>query len=412
MTGSRARKIMVVFGTRPDAVKMAPVVHALRAHPDEFTPIVAVTAQHREMLDQVLALFAITPDHDLGIMTEQQSLVEVTVRTLGGLSALLPATAPDLVLVQGDAAPSFVGALAAFYRRIPVGHVEAGLRTSDKYQPFPEEMYRRMTTVLTDLHFAPTPLARDNLRREGVPAARILVTGNTVIDALLDVARRDSAPTDPLLREVLSRGGRRVLLLTTHRRENWGEPQRRIFHAVRDLLNRFPELDLVFPIHPNPVVSGPAREILGVHPRAHLFAPLDYRANVACMKAASVILTDSGGIQEEAPALGRPVLVLRETTERPEGIAAGTARLVGTDQTRIVAETARLLTDPRAYAKMSRARNPYGDGQAAARIVAGLRFHFGFAKNRPREFSVELQGRIGRRGPRVRGSRPGRRSDV
>jgi UDP-N-acetylglucosamine 2-epimerase (non-hydrolysing) len=403
---------MIVFGTRPDAVKMAPVVHALRARPTEFTPIVAVTAQHREMLDQVLALFAITPDHDLGIMTERQSLAEITVRTLEGLSAILPDPPPDLVLVQGDAAPSFVGSLAAFYRHIPVGHVEAGLRTADKYQPFPEEMYRRMTTVLADLHFAPTRAARDNLRREGVPRDRILVTGNTVIDALLDVARRDTVPADPGLREILGRNGRRLLLLTSHRRENWGEPQRHIFHAVRDLLNQFPDLDLVFPVHPNPIVGQPAREILGPHPRAHLFAPLDYEANVACMKAAAVILTDSGGIQEEAPALGRPVLVLRETTERPEGIAAGTARLVGTDRTRIVKETVRLLTDPRAYARMSRARNPYGDGRAAARIVAGLCHYFGLSKNRPREFSVDPKGSTMTRVSRARGARPRRRAGV
>jgi len=403
---------MLVFGTRPDAVKMAPVVHALRAHPAAFAPIVAVTAQHREMLDQVLALFTITPDYDLGIMTEQQSLAEITVRTLEGLSAILPQTAPDLVLVQGDAAPSFVGSLAAFYQRIPVGHVEAGLRTADKYQPFPEEMYRHMTTVLADLHFAPTPAARDNLKREGVPPARILVTGNTVIDALLDVAGRDLVPADPGLRAILGRRGRRVLLLTSHRRENWGDPQQRIFHAVRDLLTQFPDLDLVYPVHPNPIVSRPAQEILGTHPRAHLFAPLDYAANVACMKAASVILTDSGGIQEEAPALGRPVLVLRETTERPEGVVAGTARLVGTDRTRIVTETARLLTDPRAYAKMSRARNPYGDGHAAGRIAGGLLHYFGLVKNRPQEWSVENKGKIGGKALRTRGGLPGRRSGV
>ncbi|HYM90540.1 MAG TPA: UDP-N-acetylglucosamine 2-epimerase (non-hydrolyzing) [bacterium] len=404
---------MVVFGTRPDAVKMAPVVRALRTHPVEFTPIVAVTAQHREMLDQVLSLFAITPDHDLGIMTEQQSLVDITVRTLEGLSALLPKVAPDLVLVQGDAAPSFVGSLAAFYRRIPVGHVEAGLRTADKYQPFPEEMYRRMTTVLADLHFAPTSAARENLKAEGVPGDRILVTGNTVIDALLEVVRRDRPPADPRLRGVLAGRGRRVLLLTTHRRENWGEPQRRIFLAVREILDRFPDLDLVFPVHPNPVVSRPAREILGGHPRAHLSEPLDYATNVACMKAATVILTDSGGIQEEAPSLGRPVLVLRETTERPEGIAAGTARLVGTDHTRIVQETSRLLTDPRAYARMSLARNPYGDGHAAERIVGGLRRYFGFARNLPREFSVHIRGRGGAAALAGRsGSRRARRSYV
>ena len=388
MTAGRPRKVMVVFGTRPDAVKMAPVVRALRAHPAEFIPIVVVTAQHREMLDQVLSLFAIVPDHDLGIMTEQQSLADITVRTLDGLSALLPKIAPDLVLVQGDAAPSFGGSLAAFYRRIPVGHVEAGLRTADKYQPFPEEMYRRMTTVLADLHFAPTSAARENLRAEGVPASRILVTGNTVIDALLDVARRDSQPADPRLRELLGRRDHRVLLLTSHRRENWGEPQRRIFQAIREILDRFLDLDLVFPVHPNPVVSRPAQEILGSHPRAHLVAPLDYGTNVACMKAATVILTDSGGIQEEAPSLGRPVLVLCETTERPEGIAAGTARLVGTDYTRIIEETTRLLTDARAYARMSLARNPYGDGHAAERIVEGLRHFFGFVRALPRTFSL------------------------
>ncbi|HTD48364.1 MAG TPA: UDP-N-acetylglucosamine 2-epimerase (non-hydrolyzing) [bacterium] len=388
MTIARPRTVMVVFGTRPDAVKMAPVVQALRAAPAEFTPVVAVTAQHREMLDQVLRLFAIAPDHDLGIMTEKQSLADITVRTLEGLSALLPRVAPDLVLVQGDAAPSFVGSLAAFYQRIPVGHVEAGLRTDDKYQPFPEEMYRRMTTVLADIHFAPTPQARRNLIVDGVPAARILVTGNTVIDALLDVARRDRPPADPALAAVLNRPGRRVLLLTSHRRENWGEPQRRIFLAVRDLLDRFPDLDLVFPVHPNPVVAGPAHELLGRHPRAYLCEPVDYAANVACMKAAALILTDSGGIQEEAPALGRPVLVLRETTERPEGIAAGTAHLVGTDRARIVEVAARLLTDPAAYARMSRARNPYGDGRAAGRIVGGLRYFFGLARNPPAEFVV------------------------
>ncbi|HKV45187.1 MAG TPA: UDP-N-acetylglucosamine 2-epimerase (non-hydrolyzing) [bacterium] len=379
---------MVVFGTRPDAVKMAPVVKALRARPAEFVPVVVVTAQHREMLDQVLTLFAIVPDHDLGIMTGQQSLADITRRTLDGLSALLPRIVPDLVLVQGDAAPSFVGALAAFYQQIPVGHVEAGLRTADKYQPFPEEMYRRMTTVLADLHFAPTRAARDNLRREGVPAGRILVTGNTVIDALMDVARRNDPPADPRLRALLHRPGRRVVLLTSHRRENWGEPQRRIFRAVRDLLDRFSDLDLVFPVHPNPIVSRPAHEILGRHPRALLCAPVDYATNVACMKAATLILTDSGGIQEEAPALGRPVLVLRETTERPEGVAAGTARLVGTGHSRILREAARLLTDRAAYARMSRARNPYGDGQAARRIVGGLRHHFGFARNPPAEFAV------------------------
>jgi UDP-N-acetylglucosamine 2-epimerase (non-hydrolysing) len=335
----------------------------------------------------VLTWFEIVPDFDLDIMTEGQSLADVTVRTLRGLADVIPRAAPDLVLVQGDAAPSFVGALAAFYRRIPVAHVEAGLRSADKYQPYPEEMYRRMTTVLADLHFAPTPGARAHLRREGVPAERIIVTGNTVIDALLEVAGRDAHPGDARLRAVLARPARRVLL-TSHRRENWGEPQRRIFLAAHDLLDRFPTLELVFPVHPNPVVAQPAREILGAHPRAHLFEPFDYATVVRCMKASTVILTDSGGIQEEAPTLGRPVLVLRETTERPEGVRAGTARLVGTDRARIVQAASKLLTDAAAYRRMSRARNPYGDGRAARRIVGVLRHYFGFTRNLPRPFRV------------------------
>ncbi len=378
---------MAVVGTRPDAIKMAPVVGALRAHPEEFTCVVVATAQHREMLDQVLRLFGIVPDHDLGIMTEGQSLADITVRTLAGLEGVMPRVAPRMVVVQGDAAPSFLGALAAFYRKIPVAHVEAGLRTADKYQPYPEEMYRRMTGVLADLHFPPTASARANLLREGVPASRITVTGNTVIDALLDVARRDDPPADPRLQSVLAGRGRRMLL-TTHRRENWGAPQRRIFQAVLDLLERFPDLHLIFPVHLNPVVMQPAREMLEDHPRAHLFDPFDYATNVRCQKAATIILTDSGGIQEEAPALGRPVLVLRETTERPEGVLAGTALLVGTDRARIIEAAGRLLTDAAAYEQMSRARNPYGDGRAAERIVGVLRHHFGFAQNLPDEFSV------------------------
>jgi UDP-N-acetylglucosamine 2-epimerase (non-hydrolysing) len=378
---------MVVFGTRPDAVKMAPVVQALRAYPTELEPVVVVTAQHREMLDQVLGLFAIEPDRDLNIMTERQTLADVTVRTLRGLEETLAGVDPALVLVQGDAAPSFVGALAAFYRKTAVAHVEAGLRTDYKYQPFPEEMYRRMTTVLADLHFAPTANARANLEREGVPGDRIVVTGNTVIDALLQVAGRHLPPADSRLADVLERPGRKILL-TTHRRENWGAPQRCIFRAVRDLLDRVPDLELIFPVHPNPVVVEPAREILGGHERAHLFAPLDYASLVRSMQAAALILTDSGGIQEEAPSLGRPVLVLRETTERPEGVDAGTARVVGTARETIVSTALLLLTDPTVYRRMAEARNPYGDGRAAERIVAALRWYFGFAPNLPEEFGV------------------------
>ncbi len=380
---------MAVIGTRPDAIKMAPVVRALAADPEEFACVVVATAQHREMLDQVLTLFDIVPDYDLDIMTEGQSLADITTRTLAGLWDILPRAAPDMVVVQGDAAPCFLGALSAFYRRIPVAHVEAGLRTDDKYQPFPEEMYRRMVTVLADLHFAPTAAARARLEREGVPGERITVTGNTVIDALLDVAGRQDVPVDPRVQRVLAGRGRRILL-TSHRRENWGEPQRRIFLAVRDLLDRFPDLAVVFPVHPNPVVLRPAQELLGSHPRAHLFPPFDYATHVCCERAATLILTDSGGIQEEAPALGRPVLVLRETTERPEGIHAGTARLVGTDRGRIVEAASRLLTDEAEYARMSRARNPYGDGRAAERILGALRHYFGLTSRRPDEFRVPL----------------------
>jgi UDP-N-acetylglucosamine 2-epimerase (non-hydrolysing) len=380
------RTVLAVFGTRPDAVKMAPVVRALASHPSEFSAVVVATAQHRQMLDQVLEVFDIRPDYDLDIMTEQQSLIDISVRTLGRLDEVLPKIAPDLVMVQGDAAPCFLGALAAFYRKIPVAHVEAGLRTADKYQPFPEEMYRRMVAVLADLHFAPTAAARANLEREGIPASRITVTGNTVIDALLDVARRDLPAVDPRLRDALARPGRR-LLMTTHRRENWGDPQRHIFAATRRLLDEFADLALIFPVHPNPTVARPAHDMLGGHPRAYLFEPFDYTTTVAVMKAATLILTDSGGIQEEAPALGRPVLVLRETTERPEGIDAGTASLVGTDEGRILAAARQLLTDPAAYARMSRARNPYGDGRASERIVGTLRHYFGFTPTSPEEFT-------------------------
>jgi UDP-N-acetylglucosamine 2-epimerase (non-hydrolysing) len=383
--GVGPRTVLVVLGTRPDAIKMAPVIASLRQFPEEFRPVVVATAQHREMQDQVLEWFGIAPDYDLDIMTENQSLADITIRTLGGLWDVFAEVSPDFVLVQGDAAPCFVGALAAFYRKVPVGHVEAGLRTRDKYQPFPEELYRRMTTVLADLHFAPTRTARAHLVAEGVPPERITVTGNTVIDALLEVVRRKAPPRDPRLREILGRPGRRILL-TTHRRENWGAPQRRIFEAVRALLDELPDLELVFPVHPNPVVSQPAYEVLGAHPRAHLFPPLDYPTVVACMEDATLILTDSGGIQEEAPSLGRPVLVLRDTTERPEGVRAGTAALVGTDRELILRTALDLLTDPEAYDRMSRARNPYGDGRAAARIVAALRRYFGFTATPPEEF--------------------------
>lgn len=382
MSAGRLR-VVTIFGTRPEAVKMAPVVARLREG-DDFTPIVVVTAQHREMLDQVLRLFAITPDRDLDIMLPEQSLFDITIRALAGLDPVLREVRPDLVLVQGDASSTMLGALAAFYHHVPVGHVEAGLRTGDKSQPFPEEMNRRLTSVIADLHFAPTAQARAHLLREGIPPDRVWVTGNTVIDALHEIVRRPDVALPPGLPPL---DGRRMLLVTTHRRENWGEPLRQIYLALLDLLERFPDVLVVFSLHPNPAVRRVAAEILGGHPRAHLIEPPDYGPFVRLMAKAHLILSDSGGVQEEAPSLGTPVLVLREVTERPEGIAAGTVELVGTSRERIAARAGRLLADPAARVEMAQARNPYGDGRAAARIVEAIRYRFGRADRGPEEFA-------------------------
>jgi UDP-N-acetylglucosamine 2-epimerase (non-hydrolysing) len=376
--------VMTIFGTRPEAVKMAPVIAALRASED-FIPVVVVTAQHREMLDQVLRLFGIVPDRDLDVMLPEQSLFDITTRTLARLDPVLRDVRPAMVLVQGDASSTMLGALAAFYHQIPVGHVEAGLRTQDRYQPFPEEMNRRLTTALADLHFAPTGWSRDNLLREGVAADRIFVTGNTVIDALLQVARRTDIAPPPGLPSL---DGRRMLLVTTHRRESWGEPLRQIYLGLLDVLNRFPDVTVVFSVHRNPAVRRVAEEVLGGHPRAHLIDPPDYGPFVRLEAQAYLILTDSGGVQEEAPALGTPVLVLREVTERPEGVAAGTVELVGTRRERIAERTGRLLADPAARAAMAQARNPYGDGRASQRIVTALRLWFRRTAERPDEFAA------------------------
>ena len=363
---SRPIRVAAVCGARPDAIKMAPVVHALRQC-EAFETRLIVTGQHREMLDQVLRLFGLTPDADLNIMTAQQTLTEITVRALEGLDRLLRESPVDVVLAQGDTTTTFVAALAAFYHRIPFGHVEAGLRTYDKYQPFPEEMNRRLTAPIASFHFAPTQTARQNLLQEHIPAEQIWVTGNTGIDAVLWVASQPYEPTDPALRRALHHTGR-LILLTAHRRENWGEPMAHIARAARALLERFEDALLLLPMHRNPRVRETLTAILGDHPRALLTEPLDYAPFVHAMRHADLILTDSGGVQEEAPAFGKPILVLRETTERPEGVAAGAAKLVGVDTERIVAEATRLLTDPDAYAQMARAVNPYGDGHAAERI--------------------------------------------
>lgn len=361
---------------------MAPVVRHLRASA-EFIPIVVTTGQHREMLDQVIRLFGITPDVDLDIMRPEQSLVDVATRALTGLSRVLDERRPEMVLVQGDAHTTFIGALAAYYHRIPVGHVEAGLRTYDRYEPFPEEMNRRMTSALSEVQFAPTPRAKRNLLAEGIPEESIFVTGNTVIDALRTVQGLADVPAVPGIPSFV---GRRLLLATTHRREHWGEPLREIYLALRELLDQFPDALLIFSVHPNPAVRRVVHEILHEHPRAYLIDPPEYAAWVGLMQRAYLILTDSGGIQEEATALGRPVLVLRRVTERPEGIEAGTMALVGTDRTAIVREAARLLTDAVAHQAMARARNPFGDGRASERIVQALRFYFKRTEHRPEEF--------------------------
>jgi len=373
-------KILTVFGTRPEAIKMAPVVHQLRQTPG-VSSFVCVTAQHREMLDQVLDAFDIVPDYDLNIMAPRQSLTHITTKVLDGLTAVLEEVQPDLVLVHGDTTTSFAAALAAFYRQIAVGHVEAGLRTYDKYAPYPEEMNRQLVGVLADLHFAPTAWAAENLRREQKPEARIWVTGNTVIDALRTTVRRDYR--HPVLEAA---AGKKMVLMTAHRRENLGEPLRHICRAVRRLVDTHPDIVLVYPVHLNPAVRETANELLGHHPRIYLLEPLDVLDFHNFEARAHLILSDSGGVQEEAPAFGVPVLVLREKTERPEGLAAGTLRLVGTNEEAVFAEAHRLLTNEAAYRQMAQAANPYGDGRASRRIVDAILYHFGRAELPPEPF--------------------------
>jgi len=371
---SKLLRILAVCGTRPDMVKMAPVVIELKRHPDEIEMVLAVTGQHREMLAQVMRAFDLTPDYDLDIMAERQTLAEITTRALDGLDRVLDEVKPDLILAQGDTTTTFTAALAAFYHAIPFGHVEAGLRTDNKYDPFPEEMNRRLASVLTDLHFAPTELARRNLLGEGAKPDGIFVTGNTVIDALLSIAARDHEFHDPRIKAAADSS--RMILLTTHRRENWGEPMRRICLAVKDILSGNPDVSVVFPVHKNPIVREVVYPELEREERVVLIEPPEYVPFVHLMKSSYLILTDSGGVQEEAPSLGKPVLVLRETTERPEGVEAGSARLVGTDRHLIVSETEKLLRDRAAYETMARVNNPYGDGRAAQRIWEIIRDKF------------------------------------
>jgi UDP-N-acetylglucosamine 2-epimerase (non-hydrolysing) len=369
------RRIMLVYGTRPEAVKMAPVVAALRASSD-FQPIVAVTGQHREMLDQVNALFGIVPDHDLDILTPGQTLTDVTTRALSGVNGLVRDVRPDAVIVQGDTTTTFAGALAAFYEQIPVVHVEAGLRTANRYSPFPEEVNRRLTTQLTSVHLAPTPRNRDLLQAEGIEPASIAVTGNTVIDALFEVVGQKHAYSDPRLEE-LTASGRRIILVTTHRRESWGDRMQAAMGALARVVRAHPDDEVVLPMHRNPVVREVVEAELGGLPNVTLTEPLAYAEFARLMSESHLVLTDSGGVQEEAPSLGKPVLVLRDNTERPEAVDAGTVKLVGTHPAVVEAELTKLLDDDAAYAKMASAVNPYGDGKAAPRCVAALAEFFG-----------------------------------
>ena len=364
-------KVMSIFGTRPEAIKMAPLVKELERR-KEIESIVCVTAQHREMLDQVLNTFGIKPDYDLNIMKQGQSLADVTTRALVGLEEIIKKVKPDIVLVHGDTTTTFAGALAAFYNQVAIGHVEAGLRTYDKYSPYPEEMNRQMVDRLSDMYFAPTEISKDNLLKENIDESKIYITGNTAIDAMSTTV--DENYTHPELDWI--KAGERMILLTAHRRENLGEPMRHIFRAIKRIVDEFNDVKIIYPIHMNPKVREVANEVFGDADRIKLIEPLEVFDFHNFQNKSYIILTDSGGIQEEAPSLGKPVLVLRDTTERPEGIKAGTLKLVGTDEDVIYEETKKLLLDKNEYEKMSKASNPYGDGHASRRIVDAIIKYF------------------------------------
>lgn len=365
-------KVMTIFGTRPEAIKLAPLVLELQKYPEKIESIVTVTAQHRQMLDQVLHAFNIQPTYDLNIMKNRQTLIDVTTIALERLDEVMKIENPDLVLVHGDTSTTFVGSLAAFYNHIPVGHVEAGLRTWNKYSPFPEEINRQLTGVIADYHFAPTKKAQENLLKESKDPESIFVTGNTAIDALSTTVSTDYHHT--LLDQI---GNDKMILLTAHRRENLGEPMRQMFKAIRQIVDKYEDVQVVYPIHLNPAVREIATEVLDGTPRIHLIEPLEVVDFHNFLARAHIILTDSGGIQEEAPSLGVPVLVLRDTTERPEGIEVGTLKLAGTKQTTIYRLIDELLTNSKEYERMSKASNPYGDGQASKRIVEMILYKFG-----------------------------------
>lgn len=364
-------KVMTIFGTRPEAIKMAPVVLKMQQNPADFTPVTVVTAQHREMLDQVLDIFHITPDYDLDIMQPNQTLAQITSRVLTKLDAVIDEANPDIILVHGDTTTTFAASLSAFYHQKPVGHVEAGLRTWDKYSPFPEEMNRQMTDVLADFYFAPTELSRANLLKENHAADHVFVTGNTAIDALQQTVTKDYH------HDVLAGidGSQRIILLTMHRRENQGAPMERVFETVRDVIAAHPDTALVYPVHLSPAVRKVANRILGGVDRVHLIEPLDVVDFHNLAARSYLIMTDSGGVQEEAPSLGKPVLVLRDETERPEGVTAGTLKLVGTDPQKVRQALESLLSDHQTYHAMADAKNPYGDGHAADYILKAILAH-------------------------------------
>lgn len=375
-------KIMTVFGTRPEAIKMAPLIKAMQQCPAEFETITVVTAQHREMLDQVLEIFKITPNFDLNIMHKGQTLNEITTDVLQKLDQLIAEADPDIILVHGDTTTTFAASVAAFYRQKTLGHVEAGLRTWNKFSPYPEEMNRQMTDVLSDLYFAPTEQSKQNLLQENHPSDQIFVTGNTAIDALHETVQKDyhHSALDKIAAE------NRMILVTMHRRENQGEPMRQVFHAMKEVLDERPDVEIVYPVHLSPAVREVAHEVFADVKRVHLIEPQDVIDFHNLSARSYFIMTDSGGVQEEAPSLGKPVLVLRDTTERPEGVTAGTLKLVGTDHDQVKKEMLNLLDNKDNYQQMAEASNPYGDGHASERILAAIKYHFKAQAKRPEDF--------------------------
>lgn len=381
-------KVMTIFGTRPEAIKMAPLVKELNKQTELFDSIVVVTAQHREMLDQVLRAFDIIPDYDLDVMKVNQTLSEITSNVLIGLDKVMKEAKPDIVLVHGDTTTTFAASISAYYNQIKVGHVEAGLRTWDKYSPFPEEINRQLTDVIADVYFAPTIESKQNLLKENHPEEKIFITGNTAIDALKQTIKEDYH--HPVLDNIAS--GNKLVLVTMHRRENQGEPMERVFKAIRQVVDEQFDVEIIYPVHLNPIVQEVAERILGQHPRIHLIAPLDVMDFHNLAAKSYMIMTDSGGVQEEAPSLGVPVLVLRDTTERPEGVVAGTLKLVGTQTETIIAEMTNLLVNEEAHEKMAKANNPYGDGMASERILNSIAYILSYGKEKPQDF-INEEGR-------------------